>query len=67
MDETMQSRNGDCQSPYHDEHLCYLMYTGVHLEDKAAYKQLVQDAKFRCKKCGRTTHADRNLCEPTPL
>jgi hypothetical protein len=43
------------------------MYTGVHFDDKDGYKKLVQDANYRCERCGRTTGAARNLCEPTEL
>lgn len=67
MSESAQSHNNDCKNLYHNEHLCYLMYTGVHLDDKAGYKRLVQDAHFRCQRCGRTTRAARNLCEPADL
>jgi hypothetical protein len=30
-------------------------------------KTLVKDAKFICKKCGRTAVKEENLCEPVPL
>ncbi len=30
-------------------------------------KEMVRDAKFICKKCGRIANSDKNLCEPTPL
>lgn len=67
MADTAQPHNQDCKRKYHDEHLCYLMYMGVHFEDKAAYRQLIQNARYRCQKCGRTAHAARNLCEPVEL
>ncbi len=67
MAEMAQPHNHDCNQKYHDEHLCYLMYTGVHFEDKAAYRQLVQDANYRCQKCGRTARTAKNLCEPIAL
>jgi hypothetical protein len=51
----------------HKEHLCFLMYQGFHFKNKDEYKQLVQDAQFRCQNCGRTAKSADNLCEPVEL
>lgn len=67
MSKATPSQNNDCGSNDHDEHLCYLMYIGFHLEQKAAYKQLVQNARYRCQRCARTTYAARHVCEPKAL
>ena len=55
------------QSPHigHKQHLCNLCESGdCSLEE---VKELVKDAKFICKTCGRAAVAEKNLCEPVPL
>jgi hypothetical protein len=55
------------QAPHigHRQHLCHLAERGeVSLEQM---KTLVRDAKFVCKKCGRSAIKEENLCEPVPL
>ena len=51
----------------HDEHLCYMENMGYLSSYFNNYKQLVKDAKFVCKKCGRGAHSDTNLCEPEKI
>jgi hypothetical protein len=51
----------------HDEHLCYMENMGYLSSYFNDYKQLVKDAKFVCKKCGRGAHSDTNLCEPEKI
>ena len=49
----------------HKKHLCHLVEdVGISMED---YKPLVKNAKFLCRKCGRTAAKEENLCEPTKL
>ncbi len=48
----------------HMKHLCEMARRGVDLN---TYKELVKDAKFICKKCGRVAVNEDNLCEPVPL
>jgi hypothetical protein len=51
----------------HEGHLCYLQnmgYLGSYLND---YKELVKNAKFVCKKCGRSAASEANLCEPEKI
>jgi hypothetical protein len=48
----------------HDEHLCYLVNMGYIESSFNDYKKLVKDAKFVCKKCGRSADSDENLCQP---
>ena len=50
-----------------DQQLCYLMYEGMHYQQRADYKALVQDAQHRCQQCGRTAKQDKNLCMPVAL
>lgn len=57
-----------CRDPHYTlEHLCCLMYEGFHLSHPKAYKAMVQDARYRCRHCGRTAHSPDNLCGPVLL
>ena len=38
------------------KHLCSLMHEGFHYSPPDEYKQMVQNACFRCENCGRTSH-----------
>jgi len=67
MAEENMQHNTACGDAEHGKHLCFLMYEGYHLNSKEAYKALVQDAEFRCQKCGRTAKAAGSLCEPVRL
>jgi hypothetical protein len=51
----------------HDEHLCYLVNMGYMESNLKDYKELVKDAKFVCKKCGRSADSDENLCKPSKI
>lgn len=51
----------------HDEHLCYLVNMGFIDINFEAYKELVKDAKFVCKKCGRSAESEENICKPAKL
>jgi len=57
---------GDIGAPHlgHSKHLCNMAKMGADLK---MIKNLVKDAKFICKKCGRAAAKEENLCEPTPL
>jgi hypothetical protein len=35
--------------------------------DLEQIKDLVKDAKFMCRKCGRVARREENVCEPVPL
>ena len=48
----------------HSKHLCDMAKKGADLQ---TVKNLVKDAKFICKKCGRAAAKEENLCEPVPL
>ena len=48
----------------HSKHLCDMADKGADLE---TVKNLVRNAKFICKKCGRAAAKEENLCEPVPL
>ena len=48
----------------HSHHLCDMARKGADFE---TYKNLVKNAKFICKKCGRAAAKEDNLCEPVPL
>lgn len=67
MAEKQIEQNVACQSEGHDEHLCHLMYDGFHFKHPEEYKEMVQDAQFRCQNCGRTANRPEHLCEPIEL
>jgi hypothetical protein len=67
MAEEKCSDNKSCGSDSHNEHLCFLMYEGFHFKDKEGYKEMVQNAQYRCQNCGRTAKSEQNLCDPIPL
>lgn len=49
----------------HGKHLCHLVEDmGIGIDE---YKQLIKNAKFLCKKCGRVAAREENLCEPVKL
>ncbi len=51
----------------HTEHLCYMVSQGFHISDEAEYKALVEEPRYRCKRCGRVAGSDASLCVPVPL
>ncbi|MFC1633988.1 hypothetical protein ACFL5Z_04040 [Planctomycetota bacterium] len=67
MAEERMAHNESCANDMHNEHLCFLMCEGFHYKNKDAYKEMVQDAHYRCQNCGRTSKSEKNLCEPIAL
>ncbi len=59
--------NAACESDAHNTHLCFLMYEGYHLSHPDGYREMVQDARFRCQNCGRTAKSAEMLCAPIEL
>lgn len=51
----------------HADHLCYLSNIGMPQSDTAGYKELVKNAKYLCKACGRVAADEKNLCKPVKL
>ena len=51
----------------HDEHLCYLQNMGYLVSYLKDYKDLVKNARFVCKNCGRSAASETNLCEPEKI
>jgi hypothetical protein len=50
-----------------DRTLCELIdrkHLKKHFEE---YLDLVRDARFVCKKCGRAAHKEKHLCKPAKL
>lgn len=60
---------GDAKMPHegHDKHLCYLQNVGFVESNISEYKDLVKNAQYVCKGCGRAAASDRNLCKPEKL
>jgi len=50
----------DCFS---EAHLCKI----AKQEDPDRIRQLVRDARFFCRKCGRAAHDEVNLCRPVKI
>jgi hypothetical protein len=47
--------------------LCKLAKKDYLKENLEAYKTLVVNPRFICKKCGRVSNADNRLCKEKPL
>jgi hypothetical protein len=44
-------------------HLCRIVIQG----DFGRVKEIVRDAQFYCKKCGRAARLEENLCDPSRI
>ena len=62
-----RQNNLECTEEKHKYHLCYLMGEGWHLTHPQGYKEMVQDAQYRCGFCDRTAKSEENLCDPIKL
>jgi hypothetical protein len=67
MSEEKIQENTNCNSHGHNKHLCHLMYEGFHFSKPEEYKQMVQEAQYRCQNCGRTAQKSESLCNPVSL
>ena len=67
MAEELVQHNTECCTGNHSEHLCYLTSQGFHLSDEQEFRALIENAKFKCKHCGRQAKSNANLCVPAPL
>jgi hypothetical protein len=47
--------------------LCSLVKNGAHKEDPKAYRELLRDARYMCKKCGRAAAKAKCLCKSTKI
>jgi len=47
--------------------LCALVKNGLQKEDFKAYKELLRDAKYVCKKCGRAAAKPKCLCKSSKI
>jgi hypothetical protein len=50
----------DCRE---ERHLCRIAARGDH----ERLRELIRDAKYFCRKCGRSARDASNLCRPTNL
>lgn len=53
--------------PGHNKHLCYLTNLHFHQKHWAEYKQLVDNAQYVCKLCGRATADKDRLYRPVKI
>lgn len=53
--------------PEHQQHLCYLVNIRYHETNWEKYGELVAEAQFVCKQCGRVAAQKDHLCKPTKL
>lgn len=52
--------NQDC---HQTNHICQIIIR----KDLGRIKELVKDAQFYCKNCGRAAHDKENLCNPSSI
>ena len=67
MDTTTPQLDIECCTGIHTEHLCYMVSQGFHVSDEQEYKALVENAEYKCRRCGRVARSGENLCVPIPL
>ncbi len=48
---------------HENNHLCRIILR----KDLARIKELVKDAQFFCKNCGRAAHDEASLCNPSRI
>jgi hypothetical protein len=48
----------------HENHLCYLQNIGYLEEFFEEYEDMVKDARFICKTCGRVAEKESYICKP---
>ncbi len=48
---------------YEEEHLCKISKRG----DLDQIRDVIRDARFFCRRCGRSAHEAYNLCKPMDL
>jgi len=51
----------------HNKHLCYLVNMRFNEKHFKQFKELVRDAKYICKNCGRAAADKESLCRPVRL
>ena len=47
--------------------LCELVKKGLLKDDPQAYAELIRQAKYMCKRCGRSAVKSKCLCKPAKL
>lgn len=67
MDIEPLQLDSECCTGVHTEHLCYMVSQGFHVSDEREYRDLVENARYKCRRCGRAAKRKFNLCVPVPL
>jgi hypothetical protein len=63
--EAMETR--EMPHPKHGDHLCYLENIGYIKDHFEEYKELVRNARYVCRNCGRSAVNEDSLCKPDKL
>ncbi len=61
------AENRSCKKLSHRQHMCYMIADGIHHSRREEYKEMVRNAGYMCKHCGRVAAAAEHLCEPLEL
>jgi NhaP-type Na+/H+ or K+/H+ antiporter len=57
----------ECKSDEHTRHLCNFVSHGYHVNNEAAYKEIINEPRYKCYSCGRKANIEESLCKPTKL
>lgn len=60
METVHKCKDGQC---HEENHLCRVILR----KDLGRVKEIVKDAHFFCKNCGRAAHDEANLCNPSKI
>jgi hypothetical protein len=61
---SQKHEHSECTQGQHEQdHLCRIILR----KDLGKVKELVKDAQFYCKNCGRAAHAESSLCNPSRI
>jgi len=63
MDKSLIHQCRGNQQCHDENHICRLIIK----KDLGRIKELVKDAQFFCKNCGRAAHDEGNLCNPSKI
>ncbi len=59
--------NPDCNKEGHNMHICALKASGFDKDNPDKFRQIIEDAQYKCENCGAVAKDSENLCEPIKL